>query len=281
MTNIHDPWRDGDEMSEILEGLPDLDPPSTLAGTVMSTIAGLPRRHPAQPPATLNRKGRTMAKKALWIMAAAAALALIVMRLTGYPPVDKGTEATIGAAQRYQAPQIASADVKTGDAELQAFLQSDLFRQLAADKAAREALKNKDFQQALSDAAVRAALASPDLRAAIADAARNAAADARVGVATQAAANARADAARNAKLDAVLQASAALRAALASPGVADAIAHSALGVALARPEMSMALSHDAAINAVMQASNVSLDAAAASAGATANATKDAATNAVR
>jgi len=280
MTNINDPWRDGDEIGQILQDLPEVDPPPTLVGTVMSTIAGHSRHLPAQPPATLMRKGRTMAKKALWIMSAAAALALIVMRLTGYPPVDKGTDATIGAAQRYQAPQIASADVKTGDTELQAFLQSDLFRQLAADKAAREALKNKDFQHALSDAAVRVALAKPEVIAMIADAARNATADAKVGVASQAAAGVRADAARNAKLDAVLQSSAALRAALAAPGVADAIAHSALGVALAKPDVSMALSQNAVVNAVMNASNVSLDAAAASAGAAANATKDATANAV-
>jgi hypothetical protein len=281
MTNINDPWRDGDEIEEILKGLPEVDPPSTLVGTVMSTIAGRVRMQPGHPPATFMKRGRTMAKKALWIMAAAAAVALIAMRLTGYPPADKGTEATIGAAQRYQAPQISSADVKTGDTELQAFLQSDLFRQLAADKAAREALKNKDFQHALSDAAVRVALAKPEVVAMIADAARNATAGVKVDVANQAAASVRADAARNAKLDAVLQSSAALRAALAAPGVADAIAHSALSVALARPEVSMALSQDAVVNAVMQASNVSLDAAAASAGAAANATKDAAANAVR
>jgi hypothetical protein len=280
MTNLNDPWRDGDEIGEILKDLPEVDPPSTLAGTVMSTIASRVRMQPGHPPATFMKRGRIMAKKALWIVAAAAAVALITMRLTGYPPADKGTEATIGAAQRYQAPQISSADVKTGDAQLQAFLQSDLFRQLAADKAAQQALKNKDFQHALSDAAVRAALAQPDVVAMIADAARNAAADAKVGVASQAAAGVRADAARNAKLDAVLQSSAALRAALVSPGVAEAIAHSALGVALARPDVALALSQDAAVNAVLQASNVSLDAAAAAASAAANATKDAKTNAV-
>ena len=105
-----------------------------------------------------------MAKKVLWIVAATAAVALITMRLVGYPPVEKGTEATIGAAQRYQSPQISSADVKTEDAQLQAFLQSDLFRQLTTDKAARQALKNKDFQNALPTPAVRAALAAADAR---------------------------------------------------------------------------------------------------------------------
>ena len=48
------------------------------------------------------------------------------MRMTGYPPADKGTEGTIGAAQRYQAPQIANQDVKLQDAELQSFMQRTL-----------------------------------------------------------------------------------------------------------------------------------------------------------
>ena len=222
-----------------------------------------------------------MAKKVLWIVAAAAAVALIAMRLTGFPPVDKGTEATIGAAQRYQAPQISSADVKTDDAQLQAFLQSDLFRQLAADKAAQQALKNKDFRSALADAQVRAALASPELRFAIADAAHNVSAGARLDAAANAAAGARVDAATQARLDVVLQSSAALRAALAAPGVADAIASASLSAALARPDVAMALSQDAAVNAVLGASAASLDAAAASANAAANAAKDATANAAR
>jgi hypothetical protein len=88
-----------------------------------------------------------MAKKVLWILAAAAAGGVDHDAVRWIPPVEKGTEATIGAAQRYQSPQISSADVKTEDAQLQAFLQSDLFRQLTTDKAARQALKNKDFQK--------------------------------------------------------------------------------------------------------------------------------------
>src|SRR5262245_52240755 len=177
MTNNKEPWRDGepDHVSEMLNGLPQIDPPSTLVSDVMSTIAV--RAHTPQPPAILRMRGRSMAKKVLWIVAAAAAIALVALRLAGYPPVDKGTEATIGAAQRYQAPQISSADVKTEDAELQAFLQSDLFQQLTNDPQAQQALRNEDFRKALADANVRAALARSDVRAAIADLARNAAAD--------------------------------------------------------------------------------------------------------
>jgi len=251
MTHIDDPWSDGDDPTRMLKELDDIDPPSTMVGTVMSTIANRARRQ-ATPQTVFVLRGRTMAKRMLWIVAAAAAVALAALRLVGYLPVDRGTEATIGAAQRYQAPQISSADVKTQDDELQAFLQSDVFHQLAADKAAQQALKNKDFQRALADASVRAALASSDVRAAIADAARNA------------------------RLDAVLQSSAALRAALAAPGVAQAIASASLGAALARPDMALALSHDAAVNAVLDAS---LDAAAAPSNAAAKAAKDAAPNA--
>ena len=261
MSDINDSWTEGNDVSRILKELPDVDPPSTLAGTVMSTIASRPRTQAIYPPAPFMQRGRIMAKKVLWIVAAAAAVALIAMKLAGYPPVDKGTEATIGAAQRYQAPQISSADVKTEDAQLQAFLQSDVFRQLAADKAAQAALKNKDFRSALADASVRAALASPDLRYSIAEAARNVSAGSRADLIAGAAAGAKVDVVRNAKLDAVLQSSAALRVALAAPGVAEAIASASLSAALSRPDMAMFLSQDAAVNAVLSASGASLDAA--------------------
>ena len=281
MTNTNHPWRDGDDLSPVLKELHDVDPPATLTAEVMSAIANRTRTKTTTPPSIFTMRGRIMAKKVLWIVAAAAAVALIALRLAGYPPVDKGTEATIGAAQRYQAPQISSADVKTGDAQLQAFLQSDIFHQLATDKAAQQALKNKDFQRALADASVRAALASPEIRYAIAEAARNASADAKIGVAANAAAGAKADAVLNSRLDAILQASPALRAALVSPGVADSIASASLGVALSKADVAFALSQDAAVNAVLRAANASLDAAAASPNASPNAAKDAVGNVAR
>jgi len=236
MTNNNEPWRDGepDHVSEMLNALPEVDPPSSLVSDVMTTIAARAKTH--QPPATLRMRGGIMAKKVLWIVAAAAAIALVALRLAGYPPVDKGTEATIGAAQRYQAPQISNADVKTEDADLQAFLQSDLFQQLTNDPQAQQALRNEDFRKALADANVRAALASSDVRAAIADLSRSATAAQR----KEAAADAKISASRQAKLDAALQASAALRAALAVPHVANAIASSSLGAMLASPRAALA-----------------------------------------
>ena len=256
MTNINDPWRD-DEVTRTLNDLPPVDPPSTLVNEVMSTIASRRAVRGTHPSVIPTKRGETMAKKVLWIVAAAAAVALITMRFVGYPPVEKGTEATIGAAQRYQSPQISSADVKTEDAQLQAFLQSDLFRQLTTDKAARQALKNKDFQKALQEPAVRAALASSDVRDAIgsARAAGDAAALAKSDVALRAALDA------NAVLRAAFDASPALRAALVSQDVIAAMNSAALAAVLSQADVSIRLSNDAAIRAVLSAPDVATGAA--------------------
>lgn len=275
MTKSTEHWRDGipDEVTEMLRDLPEVDPPPALVDNVMSTIVRRARIETMSP--TLMTKGRTMAKKVLWSVAAAAAVALVVMRVFGYPPVQDGTEATIGAAQRYQAPQISSADVKLEDAQLQAFLQSDVFRQLASDKVAQEALKNNDFRRALADASVRVALSSPDVVAAIAASAATAGAPQALE-----ANNARLDAAR-VKLDAVLASSEALRVALASPLVAQAIANSALGVALVNADAAFALSQQVAVNAVLAAASANLNATAVSSQATAGGATNAAGSAVR
>jgi hypothetical protein len=275
MTKSTEPWRDGipDEVTELLRDVPEVDPPPALVDNVMSAIARRARIETVSP--TLMTKGRTMAKKILWSVAAAAAVALVVMRVLGYPPVQDGTEATIGAAQRYQAPQISSADVKLQDAQLQAFLQSDQFRQLASDKAAQDALKNKDFQRALSDASVRAVLSSPDVIAVIAATAATA------GAPQVLEANKAKLEAAKVRLDAVLAQSEALRVALAAPQVAEAIANSALASALVSADVAFALSSEAAVNAVLSAASVHLDAAKATSEATAGAARNAVGSAVR
>ena len=275
MTKSIEHWRDGipDEVTEMLRDLPEVDPPPALVDNVMSTIVRRARIETMSP--TLVTKGRTMAKKVLWSVAAAAAVALVVMRVFGYPPVQDGTEATIGAAQRYQAPQISSADVKLEDAQLQAFLQSDVFRQLASDKVAQEALKNNDFRRALADASVRVALSSPDVVAAIAARAATA------GAPQALEANRVRLEAANVRLDAVLASSEALRVALASPLVAQAIANSALGVALVNADAAFALSQQVAVNAVLAAASANLNATAVSSQATAGGATNAAGSAVR
>jgi hypothetical protein len=277
MTNINDPWRD-DEVTRTLNDLPPVDPPSTLVNEVMSTIASRRAARVTHPSVIPTKRGEIMAKKVLWIVAATAALALITMKLVGYPPVEKGTEATIGAAQRYQSPQISSADVKTEDAQLQAFLQSDLFRQLTTDKTARQALKNKDFQKALQDPAVRAALASSDVRDAIGSVKLGVAGDAALAksdVYLRAALDA------NAALKAAFESSPALRAALVSPDVIAAMNSASLSAVLSKADVAMLVSSDVALNAVLSAPDVALDAAAAAGSAAGSATKDAAPSAVR
>jgi hypothetical protein len=238
MTTPHsnDPLSDR-ELDSMLDELHDIDPPPTLVDTIMMRIARGNPQGSGRRTAEFNRGGRIMGKKVLWSVAAAAAVLLVIMKVTGYPPVNQGTEGTIGAAQRYVAPQIANQDVKLQDIELQAFMQTDTFRKLAADKAAREALTNKDFQRAVSDAAVRAALANPNVQSALASQ-QGQQALAALGAANWAFAG-----------SAVQQAlaSSAVQNALATPAVAQALATPALLQALAAPAFVQALASSAAM----------------------------------
>jgi hypothetical protein len=212
-----------------------------------------------------------MAKKVLWSVAAVAAVALVALRMAGYPPVEEGTEATIGAAQRYQAPQIAAADVKVKDQQFQSFLQSDLFRRLVNDKAAQEALKNQDLQRALADLNVRTALSNEAVRTAISN---NAMLWARYTANNNVIANVRLDAQNLAMLQAALHASPALVAAISNVNIAEAISNSNLAMVLANNEAMVAVRNDAVMNAMLNASsNARLDAAT-------NAAVNASTNAV-
>ena len=261
---------ENDELSVMLNDLPRVDPPSSLAPTVMSTIAELANAPVTQPQVTFMRRGNTMAKKVLWSVAAVAAVALVALRVAGYPPVEEGTEATIGAAQRYQAPQIAAADVKVEDQQFQSFLQSDLFRQLVNDKAAQEALKNQDLQRALADANVRTALSNELIRTAISN---NAMIWARYTANNNLIANVRLDARNLAMLQAALNASPALVNAISNVNIAEAISNSNLALVLANNEAMVAVRNDAVLNAMLNASsNARIDAASnASANASANA----------
>jgi hypothetical protein len=267
MNTFNDDRRnESDELSAMLNDLPEVDPPSSLVGNVMSTIAQSTKTSAAQPRINFNKRGDTMAKKVLWIVAAAAAVALVVMRVGGYPPVNEGTEATIGAAQRYQAPQITAADVKVEHQQLQAFLQSDVFRKLAADKAAQKALKNEDFQKALAEPSVRAALSAPGVAEAIylvkADVAFQAG---KLDIAKLDIAKldvAKLDAGPRALLQSALASSPALVTALSAPGVAEAVSHSSLGVFLANSNNAFYLAQPQVMNVFFNlAPGVALDAA--------------------
>jgi hypothetical protein len=93
----------------------------------------------------------TVTKKAMWGLAAAAAIILAVfVARGGFPPVDR-TEGAIGAAKKYQAPQIAANDVKTGDASVQEFLQSDEFDRLLKDPEALSLVRNATMRDMLTN----------------------------------------------------------------------------------------------------------------------------------
>ena len=251
MNTFNDDRRDdNDELSETLNDLPQVDPPPSLVRTVMSTIAEYAKAPVTQPQVTSMRRGSTMAKKVLWSVAAVAAVALVALKVVGYPPVGQGTEATIGAAQRYQESQISAADVKVDDQQFQSFLQSDLFRQLANDKAAQNALKNQDLQTALADANVRTALAIDAVRTAISNnVAHWAGAEARRDVV----ASLKLDAKSQAAVEAALNTSPALLQVITNVNIAEAIANSSLALVLAQTNAALALSNNAVLQALNQA----------------------------
>src|SRR6185436_2019996 len=103
--------------------------------------------------------GDTVIKKVLIGTVVAAAIILGIAYWTGYPPVPgEGTEATVGAAQRYQATQMSDKDVVLGDAAAQKFLQSEGFDRLIKNEKARAFLK-----KASKDPQLLSALTSPQL----------------------------------------------------------------------------------------------------------------------
>ena len=102
--------------------------------------------------------GDTVIKKVLIGTVAVAAIILAIAYWTGYPPVPgEGTEATVGAAQRYQAKQMSDKDVVLGDAAAQKFLQSEGFDRLMKNEKARDFLK-----KASKDPELKRALTSPE-----------------------------------------------------------------------------------------------------------------------
>jgi hypothetical protein len=158
-----------DRLSQLMQELGPADPPAGLRRQVMARIA----QHQATDRIiSFNRREIAMTKKAMYGIAAAAALALGVFAVYGFPPVGRGTEGTIGAAKKYQAPQMASKDVVLGDAAAQEFLQSEVFdrimkdpeaRSLLSDAGVQAALKNDIIASALKDRGVRTEMSSAGL----------------------------------------------------------------------------------------------------------------------
>jgi hypothetical protein len=160
-------------LTQMLEDLGPADPPAGFVRQVMERISLEDRHQIRGRIVPFHKGGVAMTRKAMWGLAAAAAVVLSVYVIKGFPPVDRGTEGTIGAAQKYQAPQIGDKDVVLGDAAAQEFLQSEAFdrllkdpqaRSLLADKSVQAELKKVDFIDAIRNDMVRNALSSELLR---------------------------------------------------------------------------------------------------------------------
>ena len=80
-----------------------------------------------------------MSNKGVVLVAAVVVVAgVAIAAMNGWLPPKKGAEGTIGAASRYQSPQIADADVAIADQKVQAFLQSDIYTKMASDATFRK-----------------------------------------------------------------------------------------------------------------------------------------------
>lgn len=75
-----------------------------------------------------------MSKRMVVVGAALVVVAAVgFAAMTGLFPPRNGAEGTIGAADRYQSPQIGDTDVSLNDTKVQAFLQSDVFHKMATN----------------------------------------------------------------------------------------------------------------------------------------------------
>jgi len=160
-------------LTGLIESLGPADAPAGLVDHVLAQVS----HHPQVRHVTFQR-GVAVNKKILFGLAAAAAIVLAVITYNSNPPATVGTEATIGAAQRAQAPQIAAGDVKLGDTSTQDVLQTETFdaimkddtlRTMLLDAELRASLQSADLRGALTEDAIRIALRDPSLRRKLAD----------------------------------------------------------------------------------------------------------------
>src|SRR5688572_10112064 len=162
---------DPDPIDEMLVSLGPAEAPPDLVDTVLDRIS-----HPAAPQSVTTfvrrptpKRGEIVNKKIIFGLAAAAAVVLAVITYNSFPPATEGTEATIGAAQRAQTPQIASKDVGLGDTSVQDMLQSETWDAIMKDEELRSTLQDPDVRAMLEDANMRNALQNEAVRNAMRD----------------------------------------------------------------------------------------------------------------
>jgi hypothetical protein len=161
---------------DVLESVGGADAPPAFAKGVLAEIAakgsasairdGRIKAFPIDAPATRSpsiRRGISMNRRIVVGLAAAAVVVLAVASYFQNPPVNEGTEATIGAAQRYQAPQIEAKDVAVGDTSGQALMQTQTWDAIVKDDTLRTLLQDAGFRARLQDPELRKGLADAEL----------------------------------------------------------------------------------------------------------------------
>ncbi len=118
---------------------------------------------------SIPTRGVAVNKNMIFGLAAAAVVIVAVMTYTNNRPATEGTEATIGAAQRAQAPQIASKDVGLGDTSAQDILQTDTWDAIMKDDDLRASLQDVELRRMLEDADLRRALENDAVRRGLQD----------------------------------------------------------------------------------------------------------------
>jgi hypothetical protein len=154
------------QLAQLASLVESLGPAQSPLGLVDDVLAEVTHRPFAIPKSTFPR-GVAVNKKILFGLAAAAAIVLAVITYNSNPPATVGTEATIGAAQRAQTPQIAAKDVKLGDTSAQDVLQTETFDAIVKDEALRTMLQDAELRKSLEDSALRSALQDEGIRKAL------------------------------------------------------------------------------------------------------------------
>ena len=153
------------QLNRLLDSLGPAEAPVGLVHDVLAQISNQPRLIHL----SAQRRGTPVNKKILFGLAAAAAVVLAVITYSTNPPATEGTEATIGAAQRAQAPQIAPSDVKLGDTSAQDVLQTETFDAIMKDETLRTMLQDPNVRASLQDAELKRSLSDDNIRRALAD----------------------------------------------------------------------------------------------------------------
>ena len=83
-------------------------------------------------------------------ISAIAVIGIGYVAITGNPQTEPAASGTVGAAQRYQAPQVGAGDVKVVDPEVQAFLQSETFDKITKDKTLQSVFSNPALVEILA-----------------------------------------------------------------------------------------------------------------------------------